>query len=987
MKKPKTGLARLGSAVFISLFALCVAGTAVANNYSQIVNSTLGIETSVVTGEGEMYYTSEYDNLEEMFQEKEQLLREIGQEGTVLLKNDGTLPLEGGASVTVVNEDDFVFCGTTGGSAMSGEQTIATRAGLAEALENAGLSVSTDEDTMASADAVIVVIGRSAGEGSDLTEGSLELTSEEISQISDAKAANDSVILLVSGDQPTEVGAYKSDSSVGAIVKFGNAGYRGAYGLADVIAGDVSPSGRLVDTMAVSAYSAPAMENWGDLTFSNSSKIMASQANKYINYSEGIYTDYRYYETRYEDCVLSQGNADSSAGSTTGSSWSYSSEVSWGFGYGLSYTSFEKTLAGDPVFDWEEKTATVEVSVENTGSVSGKEVVEVYSQSPYTDYDGENGVEKASVELVGFEKTGTLAPGESETVTVTVPLQWVASYDYQGAEGYILDAGEYFLSVGNGAHDALNNILAAKGYGTADGMDYAGDDSLAWAWEVDSLDTETFADSVYTGNEVTNAFEDIDLNYWIDGAVTYLSRSDWKGTYPEELALEASTDMISFLNDTKRYENGEWNDTKSRAEVQDVTYADYSTESEVNSAITGGEIETESVVSMRGKDYDDEGWEEILDNLSIYEMSRMVAEGRYSINACPTVSFAECYGTDSPIGFWAAYAYMSVDSETGDTVAVTSSDTITDAISGEEISLSGLYGDVYSSEPVLAATFNKELAARQGAMFGEDGLYTGQTFLWGLGLNLHRTGYGGRISEYYSSDPVHSALIGAEVSKACKEHGVVLVGKHLVLNEQDQNRIGVSTFCNEQALRELYLRPFEGVATYGEGQGFMTAYNRIGMQSCTAEYDLCTVVMRGEWGSQAYLISDLNSPTAGLYDGNAGIAAGLSTFLNNGTYNASSGAYVNCTLSTENIKSDETLLYAAREACHRMLFQFIHSNGANGLSADSQVLYVTPWWQPTLIVIDVVLGVLAVGCSGIYLVLANGMTFRGKDKKKGEGSK
>ena len=987
MEKPMAGWARLATVVFTVLFVFLIAGTSVANTYSSKVNDFLNIETSVVTGEGEMYYTSEYDNLEDMFQAKVEMMREIGQEGTVMLKNDGALPLDSGASVTVINEDEFIFDASSGGGAMSGTEAVATRTDLVTALEGVGFSVSTEESSMSSADAVIVVIGRQGGEGSDITSGNLVLTTDEVSLITEAKASCENVILLVSGDFSPEIGSYKTDSGITGILKFGNAGYRGAYGLADVIAGNVSPSGKLVDTMAYSAYSSPAMENWGDMSYSNSGKIMASQASKYISYNEGIYTDYKYYETRYEDTVLEQGNATATTGSTSGSAWDYTSEVAWSYGYGLSYTEFEMTIVGTPEFDSAEHTATVQVKVENTGDVAGKEVVQVYAQSPYTDYDVTNNVEKASVQLLGFEKTGTLDPGEEETVTVTIPLQWLASYDYTNAKGYIMDAGDYYFSVGNGAHDALNNILSAKGKTVSDGMDAEGDSSLTYTWNQASLDTTTYATSVYTGNEVTNAFEDIDINYWVDGAVTYLSRNDWEGTYPEALELTASTDMISCLNDTKRYENGEWNDTKSRAEVQDVTYNDLTTESAVNSALTNGTVEAASVVSMRGKEYDDEGWTEILDNLSIYEMSTMVAEGGGQISACPTVTFNGAVGDDGPIGLQDAYAYASVDDETGDTVALSSGDTVTDGITDDALDITEMDAALQSSEPVLAATFNKDLAARFGAMLGEDGLYTGTTYLWGQGVNIHRTAYGGRSAEYYSADAVHAALIGAEVSKACGEHGVVLVAKHFVLNEQEQNRIGVSTFCNEQALRENYLRPFEGLATYGESQSFMTAYNRIGLQSCTAEYDLCTVVMRDEWGSDAYLISDYNSPTAGLYDGNAGIAAGLSTFLNNGTFNATSGSYVNCTLSVENIKSDETLLYATREACHRILYQYIHSNAVNGIADGSQVLYVTPWWQPTLIVLDVVFGILAVGSALWYLAAVNGIRFRRKKKEASNDEK
>ncbi len=974
MKVFNTKLWRILMMVFIALTAILIAVTSVAYSFAPMVNDALGIETSKVIGESsKQYYTSDYDNIEEMFQAKVELMREVGREGTVLLKNDGLLPVKTG-KVTVLGADGFVFATATGGGSMHGEEVIATRADLVTALKNVGLTVSTSESDAASSAAVIVVIGRVSSEGNDVPAGSLSLTAAETTMINAAKSANENVVLLVSGDHVPEIGAYKNDAGIKAIIKFGNAGYRGAYGLADVIAGKASPSGKLVDTWAVSTTSSPAYQNFGDMEYTNSNKVMASQANKYISYNEGIYTDYKYYETRYEDSVLGQGNATAAAGATSGSSWKYSNEVLYSYGYGLSYTKFIKTIKGEPTFDTEKRTATITVNVKNDGDCAGKEVVQIYAQSPYTQYDITNKVEKASVQLMGFGKTGELNPGDDEDVTVTVNMQWLASYDYTKAKTYIMDAGDYYFAVGNGAHDALNNILAAKGKKKSDGMDYDGDASLAYMWHEDELDTTTYATSVYTGATIENRFDDANINYWLSGSdkITYLSRNAWDTTYPEKLDLAATANMLSVLNDTKRYENGKWNDTKSRAKSDAVNYNDYTDESAVNDAVSSGKIDVKNVVAMRGEKYDAECWNEILDTLTVYEMSRMVAQGRYYINACPSVTFNAATGGDGPAGLTKPYKYYSIDKTNGEKTEITDSTTITDGITEDKIKVATMDAGVYSSEPVLAATFNMELAERIGAMYGEDGLYTGTSFLWGLGADMHRTPYGGRVSEYYSSDPVHTTLIGSAVTKASKEHGVVLVVKHFAINEQEQNRIGVATFTNEQALRETYLRAFEGMATYGEMQGMMTAYNRIGLISCTAEYDLCTTVLREEWGSQAYLISDLNSPTAGLYDGNAAIAAGLSTFLNNGTYDATSGAYVNTTLNVASIKADPTLLYATREACHRMLYNYINSNAVNGIDENTRILFVTPWWKPFLITFDVIFAVVAVCATALFVISVNG---------------
>lgn len=967
----KTKAWKCVSMVSIALSALLVAGTTVANNYSPMVNGFLGLQTSkVVDSENgnSQYYTSDYANLEEMYQNKVKHIREEAREGTVLLKNNGILPLAKGKKVGVLGANDLMFDATSGGGGFHSDEVDAKKTGLIDALKFDGLTVTEEKSEFASADAVIVVLGRHWGEGSDMPVGNLILTQDEVERINTAKAANKNMIFLVSGEYSIEIGAYVKDCA--AIVKAGNMGFRGAYGLADVLTGVVSPSGKLVDTWAASSYSSPAMENWGDFEYANKNKIMASQANKYVSYNEGIYTDYRYYETRYEDCVLSQGNANGSAGVQKSSGgWSYSSEVLYSFGFGLSYTTFEKKIE-DVSFHPEQRTATVTVNVKNTGNVDGKEVVEVYAQTPYTQYDKQNKVEKSSVQLVGFEKTSTLkANGGEETVKVEIPMQWLASFDYTGAKTYIMDAGDYYFSIGNGAHDALNNILEVKGKTVANGMTAKGNASLVYSWKQNALDTTTYSTSVYTGAKIDNRFDDADLNYWINGKVTYLTRSDWQGTYPVTVKLSASDDMIASLNDTKKYENGKWNDLKDRVKEQEVECLELYDDASVNSYLAANAAE--NVVAMRGKDYDDPAWETILNRLSIYEMSRLVAEGRYFINACPSVTFAQGTGGDGPVGILKNYRYYSIDQTTGEAVELKKDQTMQDGITNDVVTATLLDAGMYTSECVLAATWNKDLAFERGKFIGEDGLYTGTSYLWGLGTNLHRTPYTGRMAEYFSADGVLNSMIGAPVTRGSKEKGVVLVVKHFAGNEQDQNRIGVATFTNEQAFRENYLRAFEGIATYGEMQGIMTAYNRIGILSCTAEYDLITGVLREEWGSTAYTMSDLNSPTSGLYDGNAAIVAGLSNFLNNGNFNATSGSYANCTLNPKNIGADPLLLAAAREASHRILYNFIHSNQVNGISETSHVEFITPWWQPTLITLDVLCVLVAVASSALYVISAN----------------
>ena len=306
---------RVLAIVAVILAVLVVTLTGIANTFAPMVNEILGIEGSQVTGgnsgEDTQYYKSDYKDLGEMFHAKTQLVREIVQEGTVLLKNEDSLPLSGG-KVTVLGGDELRYSSNSGGGSIGDFEVGSTT--LAAALAHHGLTVNTEESAVSGSDAVIVVVARSAGEGTDVPLGSLSLTAEETRRIDVAKAASRNVILLVSGDHPVEIGAYAADPAVKGILKVGNVGYRGAYGLADVIVGEVSPSGRLVDTFAADTMSTPAMMNFGDHSYTNGTRIRASQAKNYVSSNEGIYYDYRYYETRYEDCILGQGNASSSVG-------------------------------------------------------------------------------------------------------------------------------------------------------------------------------------------------------------------------------------------------------------------------------------------------------------------------------------------------------------------------------------------------------------------------------------------------------------------------------------------------------------------------------------------------------------------------------------------------------------------------------------------------------------------------------------------------
>ena len=473
-------------------------------------------------------------------------------------------------------------------------------------------------------DAAIVVVGRRAGENVDISandeEGisglALHKDEADMLQIINDSGVFKKIILVVNSAFPIEM-KHLDQYHLDAVLWIGTPGLVGFRGVADILKGEVNPSGHLVDTFATDSLSAAATQNFGNFNYVNADEVNEGCADSkipspfpinyvgcYMVYQEGIYVGYKYYETRYEDAILGQGNASGKAGTfASKDNWNYADEVLYPFGYGLSYTTFEQKLGK---VSEENNVITAEVTVKNTGDVAGKSVVEVYVQTPYTDYDRTNRVEKSAIQLAGFGKTQLLAPGASETVTVTIDKYLIASYDAIGAKGYILDAGDYYLAIGDSAHDALNNVLAAKGAtGLYDenGNAVTGDAAKTYHWTQSALDKETYSHSAVTGKEVTNLFEDADINYWIKDSVTYLTRQDWEGTFPTaQRNITATPEMIRQI-DGHLYE----------------TPADAPAVSTFKQGVKNGI----SLVDMHGLDYDDPQWENFLDQLTLDEMAEI----------------------------------------------------------------------------------------------------------------------------------------------------------------------------------------------------------------------------------------------------------------------------------------------------------------------------------------------------------------------------
>ena len=969
-------LSRGLTTVFTVIFTVVLGLTALAYQAEADVNQILGTSSyEIVQNEGAeetdtRYFKQKTSSIDEFMQQKLDIIEQVTDEGTVLLKNEkSALPLAAGARVTLFGRASYnsVYGGDSGNAQIGnlGNQNInwTFRRGLEEAgfavndemwnfyaqrniAYNADPSaeVAPDQLPMGSvsgyADAGIVVLSRVTGEGGDAPDGYYELTQTELDLVNAAKEACSKVVVIINSPSPIAIHALKEDAGVGAILQIGGLGALGTKSVGKILAGEVSPSGKLIDTYAASSRSSAAYQSAGTVAYANADAVSAAATSigigaggtKYTVFSEGIYVGYKYYETRYEDCVLGQGNAASSAGVFASSgNWNYDEEVDYPFGYGLSYTDFSQEIVDLTV---ENDVVTATVRVTNEGDVAGKEVVQLYVQSPYTEYDKENGVEKSAIQLVNFGKTGILQPGASAEVTLKMDLYNIASWDYNKAKTWILDEGSYYFAVGESAHDALNNVLAAKG------ADVAGDKDLARTWENDTFRTlgeYEFTDAGFTTENglfhnntetaYTNRLDEADLNNLIgEGTTTYLSRSDWSGTWTEGLkavtATEEMIDQIAFLSD---YQKGE----------------------PVGDTYTYGADTAFNILMAKGKSYDDEVWEDILNQLMVEEMIAMVGKNFGAIDPVLGLNFPGTNDNDG-VGSGPCVGYPS-SLDTGSTV-----------IEGET-KYSAIEPRMYPSETVEAATFNQQLVYDLGEVMSEDCFYTGMTTLWGPGLNIHRHPYAGRNFEYFSEDSQMTYIMGAQITAGVQSNGVICGPKHFAFNDQETDRYGFAVYTNEQAGRENSLRGFEGAVAVAKAKNVMTSLNRVGCRWMGINTALQNDVLRSEWGFDGYTITD---NALEPYMCGRSIALGTDKLM------LLPGNERNDELNKEALLADSTLFAAVRQACHRILYVYVNSKAMNGISADTQIVPVTPWWKTALVNVNVVLGCLValgiVGCIATY---------------------
>ncbi len=943
--KPSTNrtLKKLFLNITTALFALVFTGNVIAGENAGQINQFLGTKTSMTistlpAGQEEgyaRYFDSKYSSIAELKAAGEAKVREVEGEGIVLLKNDNrTLPLATGSKVSLVGVTvmDPVY-GGTGSGAVDADGApnyydVLTGAGynvvdkplLDYYVENEAKrntyeigevrwkKVSKNhDDTIGQGEDVIYVVGRVGGEGDDVTvekEDALDgdyltLNEDERSVLEGLKELKDdgdirSITVIINSANPISTAfLFEEDYGVDAALWVGSVGQTGLYAVGDVLSGAVNPSGSLPDTWWMDNQLDPVMNNFGSYTYTDADKYdfgAFSAYAKYVVYQEGIYVGYKYTETRYEDVVMGTPNAGS---------FNYGAVVSYPFGYGLSYTSFTfSDMKVEKSGEGQETAYTLSVNVTNTGDTAGKKTVQVYTQKPYTEYDKQNRIEKAAVELVGYGKTKLLNPSESETVTVSVPEYYLTSYDAYGTGVYILDEGAYYLTAAENAHQAADNILAAKGYAVT------GDTSLVYSFD-QAFDKDTYAKAYGTGADVKALFADTDMNRY-DGKgsneIVYYSRSDWEGTVtPGNVKLTMTDTMAQgvVLDD---------------ADLPDATGVEFP---------AMGKNANLQLVNMMDAAYDDPLWDTFMDQLTYEEMAAVTLTGLRETANVSSVGKPGTIDHNGPSGVTQKYS-----------IGANGYATVNDDPDKD------LKGTCYPCNGIIAATFNDKLAEEVGELIGEDAMWAGYAGLYGTGLNIHRSPYAGRVFEYYSEDGMLTGLIDTAETKGIQSKGVYVYNKHFVMNDQENNRAGIGTWVTEQALREIYLRAFELPIVNADAKCVMTGYNRLGVNWCGAYSALLIDWLRGEAGMDGFAVSDMYDasymvPVHEIVAGND-IPDGELELTNLSAYGPN-GSNPNAAVAQ-----------AMRTSAKRVMYTVLHSRGMDGISEYTKVVSVTPWWQMAL---------------------------------------
>lgn len=850
------------------------------------------------------------------------------------------------------------------------------------------ISSDANFSTIASADTAVVVFSRNGGEGFDLSNGAsevgydsglincddalsvadgsltgnnyLELNKEErsiLKGLKEWKASNTNrkVVVLLNSSNAMQLDFLKNpDFDVDACIWIGATGQSGINAIGSILSGKVNPSGRLVDTYCYDNLREPSIYNFGHNAYSNFdtdflAKSMAEGDDfkfnqKYYNvYREGIYVGERYYETRYADYVL--GNTDD---------FDYDGIVANSFGNGLSYSKFEYTNFA--VMESEDKKSyDVKVTVTNKGDIAGKEVVQVYGQTPYSEYAIANGMEKASIQLVGFEKTDLLEKNAHQDITINVPKEYLASYDANKAKTYVMDEGDYFLSLGDGAHDALNRILREHGADSSKIVEaqssFTSVDDLVYKFNVSSTDAMTYAISSTTGAAITNQFDNADLNKYAgndDQTINYVTRKNWKQSFDDTSLETMKATHVSLKMTDAMYQdviNEQYNAPEA---AKDAVMPKMGVKNGLKLAEFVS-VPRDGKIKKGSKEYT---WDDLLDQLSFKDMNNLISVGQHTTKVIPSVGKPGTSDQNGPSGFSSTF-------------------------------VGGGTGTAFPAPAVRAATFNKKLAKRVGAHIGEDGLASGCNGLYGPAANTHRNAYCGRNFEYYSEDPILSSLFGAEEVKGIQSKGIIVYEKHFALNDFESHREGVGVWANEQSIRQIYLEAFHTILKKdgGNAHAIMSGFNRLGT-IWTGDHDgIMNKVARGEWGFDGFIITDADSNNKGVLNTGymfAPRAITTGTDIYDGNDNMSRTAQLN-----KYIK-DAYVVSCMREASARILYTVANSAAMNGTSSTSEVVEIMPWWQVTaLSIMSVFLALTAV--SSIFLILnMTGVMNFPKKKETGE---
>ena len=848
--------------------------------YSAITPFMTANFNPLLTGQKQVT-TGQSLTVEQAAEQSRAMAQELVQEGAVLLKDqNNALPLAEG---TAVNLFGYGSVDPIYGGSGSGASDTSSNIDLVTGLTNAGFTVNQElvdfykksgvsraaqkgfegsnftpaevpaaqytdtllQNAKAFSDVAIVTISRVGGEGGDLPQDMyaagysktddgrhyLELTQDEEDLLALIKAQGfGKVIVLVNSSNAMELG-FLEDDAIDAALWIGSLGSTGFNAVGEILSGKVNPSGRLSDTYAYDLTTASAYWNAGNFTYAN-------LKHHYVEYAEGIYVGYRFYETRYVDNTT--GVCDEAA---------YAKAVQYPFGYGLSYTTFEQSIA-----DYKTTDSAIEMTVEvkNTGAVAGKDVVQVYYTAPYTI----GGIEKSHVVLAGFAKTSLLQPGASEKVTVTFAPEDMASYDETGAKAYVLEAGTYQIKLMHNAHDVIDQ----REYEVPATITYSGNNARS---------TDLVA--------ATNEFEDV-----AQGQIQkYVSRADWEGALPTTRTdgKTASAETVAAKENTPVYEN---NDSD-----QPITIADHGL----------------TLEDMTGLDYDDPKWNDLLEQLSVDDMTNMISNGGWSTPEVASVGKPATNDLDGPAGINSL--------------------------------VSSLKGVSFPSEVIVGSSWNTDLAQRFGTAFGAEAAANHVVGLYAPGMNIHRTPFSGRNFEYYSEDGLLSGKMGAAMVQGVDSQGVYTYIKHFALNDQESNRLSISVWANEQSIREIYLKPFELSVKEGGTTAVMSSYSRLGNTWAGASKALLTDVLRNEWGFHGMVVTDSAMGNTSWMDINLALRAGGDMML--------------CLMGVKLDSSSNTAQQAMRRACHNILY-----TQANSIAIAAAVDN-TPYWLILLAIVDSIL--------------------------------